>query len=251
MLNGFVSCSIHKSLRLWLKLSLSLCIALFVAVPNASFAQPDCPITLTSNESTGAGIYMCVTTNVPQWQNNCGCSDAAKKCRYYHIRNNLLCDVKITQVGIPFRKDPSSTKWSVCHPMKNFGTDCFTSEYTLSVLNASPQAQLPGVCNNFYAVPPEEEFVTFIPPSSAPSGCSDPNDANWFIPVGDHFSFVLCGADDGTTYSDDDPLIGDVAGVDITLTFEWVSGGVPHIFQQEYGNVSLTNKCDHDRNCDH
>jgi hypothetical protein len=191
---------------------------------------------LTSLVDTNGGILICCTANIPicpggHYNAACSCIHAFTH-RYIHIANELKwCPkVVITGVSVNFKKDPNSTQWMICHPLKNFGSDCYTNEWGISVTGSSETAV--GSCLNF---PPQdttkfyENTVNFIPPTRplytgrAPDSCTSMTDLNWEIPVGDHFSFEIYGAADSTAAND-----GDADGMDFFVDFKDYSTSFPY-----------------------
>lgn len=145
------------------------------------------------------GNYICVTP----YNGDCWCADAGN-CMYVHIRNLGVC--AITKIELWCKQDNNSTKFNVCHPHKQFGWDCWTSEFgchnSISNTNFST-----NFCHSWSTQTLDGQGrlrIDFTPPAAAPTGCSD-GTSTWDINVLNHFTFEVCGAKDlqiKVTYSD-------------------------------------------------
>ena len=138
----------------------------------------------------------------------------------------------------------------VCHPLKNFGTDCYTNEYGVSAaISGTPTAQNVGSCNSFVGIDTDLDGqidIDFTDPirlltHGAPSAhCTSTTDLDWNIYGGDEFSFEIYGAADSTDAND-----SDADGMDIQLDF--VKPGVypnpDQIWNVSFDQVALTSHC--------
>lgn len=223
MLEGLVSVD-------FLKMSTFL---ILIFLSSVSIAQPPCSISQTGDATCSTpGVYICASTIIPSCLACPTSCSGANTCIYYSLRNCTSC-ATITAISIDIRKDPNSTKWRICRPVKNFATDCYTSEYTLSSTDLSYSGNADNCTNWPNGTSCQTYHLDFVSPTSTLSSppCGNASDLNWLIPPGDEFSFTLCGADDGAN----------CCGITINITWGWHDGGGNHTYTQAYACITSTN----------
>jgi hypothetical protein len=136
-----------------------------------------------------------------------------------------------------------STKWIICSPYKNFKSDCYQTEYGVSIDNTTPQNV--DACNRFTVGQCTDQFICFEEPPTQPTGCGTSRTTDqWYIYPNDHFSFVICGAGDDDTrpgavcHNGDDQL-----GFDIVLT--WFDMGHNIFYNPVHYSMSNYSKSNH------
>ncbi len=235
-----------------------LALLCFVSFAKAQGFNP-CTSSCTDRTTNvnGEGIYICATTSLPpcaQQQCTTDCPQATP-CTYYSIRNNTcatvdhdscIFSVDIVGISIGIRKDLNSSKWMICKPLKNFGTDCYTYEYSVNSVDLG----YVGYVDTCIPWPVQDSCHTFnldfVDPTATlihgfpvPPKCTSSSDLDWHIPCTDEFSFTLCGADNGAN----------CCGTDITLTFQWFDGITTHTCARTYSCITATSGVCNEKSC--
>ncbi len=150
------------------------------------------------------GVFICISDQIPDGY-SCSCN-GANNCKYINIRNLVACNSDgtgnddIIKVELKLHKDSSSTKWTICSPLTQWGQSPWTSMWRIFIGAVQFNS---GQCNNQnnWGI----DIQKFIEIKRPLSGGSE--DANYNVQHLQHWTAVVCGASE----------------IDIRLT--WTNGG--------------------------
>lgn len=183
------------------RVMVGLILAITSFLPKSEANGQSCPnmCTLTSDYCQSIpqyGIFLCVSTQVPQ-AFACSTSCSTAVCHYIHLRNVTGCaSPRINKFEITVTKDSSSSQFSICHPLSQWGQSPWTSEWSITKNGMSVST---NTCYNWGG----SSQITFV--FTPPSGTSP----DYTITDLNHWMVTICGGsaytinayhDNNTTY---------------------------------------------------
>lgn len=134
------------------------------------------------------GLFICISTQIPEVWANCHNCSGALDCKYIYIRNSTYCGgatyPAIAKIEYIISKDQNSSEYVMCGPKKQWGVDPWDdSTWSIESDNYGPIAS--GACKSWTG------FTT----DTLETDMNTEKGSSYFIEQCNHYTAVLCGAD--------------------------------------------------------